>query len=164
MIPTKNTDRGASTVIGYILAITITTVLLIGIVSGITSFLREQQSSTARGELSVVAQEIAVTVDRADRRSASTDNIYRKDVTVPSDVAGEQYRISLDSTVGDSDNYEIVLSTTDGQVSQRVPIAVQDGRSVCVRSCSTPNTRITVGQKLVVELTSSNNVVIRNGQ
>ena len=161
-------ERGVSTVVGYILAISVTTVLLAGVVLSTTQFIQFQQTETAESQLDVVGEQIAFSAQKADTavlnrttNSTKTDTYYERSVPAPNRVAGKQYSIYYDDAAREG---ELVLETTDGRVERRVPLRLGGNTTVAVDNCPYSSQRITAGSELKVEYNNAEDcVVIKNG-
>jgi hypothetical protein len=141
--------RGVSTAIGYVLTLSIATLLIGGLLVGLGSFVDDQRTGTARDELRVIGQQVAADLAAADRLarigSPTEVRVHRQ---LPDSVTGAGYLVEID----DGSPVRIVLRTESPEVV--VEMAVHLG---------TPVGDTTVrGGDLVVRLdtTPSNELVI----
>ncbi|MDS0282984.1 DUF7266 family protein [Haloarcula onubensis] len=113
--------RAVSTTLGYVLALAIATLLITGLIIAGGSYVDTQREQVIRDELTVVGQQLAADVERADRlvRAADTDSAVtvRVNRTFSNTVTGAHYRLTL--VPGDG---TLVLNTTSPDVTVRVPI------------------------------------------
>jgi hypothetical protein len=88
--------RGVSTAIGYVLTLSVTTLLVGGLLVGIGTFVDDQRTGTARDELRVVGQQVASDVSAADRlaRAGRTSEV-RITRQLPDTVTGSAYTIEV---------------------------------------------------------------------
>lgn len=126
------TDRGVSTVVGYIIALSITTVLVGGLIAGSSTFLRGQQERVADETLSVVGEQVATGIASVDAPPNSDEERVRLDL--PDRVAGQQYRIEVEQTAGPSTSpatsddivkSELTLTTDSPPVEVSVPVTTK---------------------------------------
>lgn len=101
-------DRAVSRVLGYSLVLTISTVLVAGLVMAGTSFVTDQRSHVVDSELEVIGQRLAADISTADRlvRAGENATTIRIDSQVPPSVAGA--------------NYNVEVITSDGNASLRI--------------------------------------------
>lgn len=126
--------RGVSTVVGYAITVTISTLLITGLVIGIGGFVKDQRERAIRGELEVVGSQLASdlsTHDQLVRGGVETGGSpgaltleSRRDF--PETAAGVSYVFELRDTTAGSGADVIVLSTTTPDVSVRVPLATTE--------------------------------------
>jgi hypothetical protein len=111
--------RGVSTAIGYVLTLSVATLLIGGLLIGLGSFVDDQRTGTARDELRVIGQQVASDLSAADRLarvgSPSTVRIHRQ---LPETVTGSTYRIEV--VAGDPVRLE--LRTTSPEVSVELTV------------------------------------------
>lgn len=94
MISTRN-DRGVSTTLSYALTLSITTLLITGLLVGIGGYLDDQRERTVRSELGVIGQQIAADIQAADRFAQSGDTSFTIRRDLPNDVVGRSYRVAV---------------------------------------------------------------------
>jgi hypothetical protein len=114
--------RGVSTALGYVLTLSVATLLVGGLLIGFGSFVDDQRTGTARDELRVVGQQVASDLSSADRLarvgSASEVRISRQ---LPDSVTGATYRIEIT----DGDPVRIVLRTTNPDVTVDLGVHIE---------------------------------------
>lgn len=112
-------DRAVSITVNYVLGLAIATLLISGLLVATGGLLEDRTESAARAELRVIGERVAGSVAMADRL-ARTSGAERVEVesTAPSRVAGTEYSIELEAA-----DEELVLTTDDGDVTVRVPVA-----------------------------------------
>ena len=92
-------ERAVNTAVGYVIAIAITTVLLAMLISATTDFVRVQQHSVVETEMNIVGQDLAdhlTDSDRLVRMYGADETTLNRHVSLPSDLAGAQYAITVD--------------------------------------------------------------------
>ncbi|MFB6138108.1 MAG: hypothetical protein ABEJ42_07215 [Halobacteriaceae archaeon] len=100
------TRRAVSTVLGYVLALGITTLLVSGIMLAGGGFVDAQRERVVHSELEVLVERLASDVDRADRLALATDadGAVRIDTPLPRTVAGFTYRITVTQVATPTDH------------------------------------------------------------
>lgn len=89
-------DRGVSTTLGYVLTLTITAVLISGLLFAGGALVEDQRDRIAQEELSVAAEQLAAGVNEGDRLAESTDGgVLRVQVWLPERIAGGSYALEL---------------------------------------------------------------------
>ena len=122
------TDRGVSTVVGYIATLGVTAILITGLLIAGGTFVEDQRQTTVREELKVIGQRLSGDVSAADRIGhVGTDSDASIRRTLPSNVAGTPYTIRLTDSGGDP---RLVLVSENPAVTVSVPIALQEGTDV----------------------------------
>ena len=119
---TLRDERGVSTTLGYALSLGITSLLVTGLLFAGGTFVEEQQDRAIRSELRVIGQQVADGIGSADRLATTTTDQGGKVAlrrSLPRDVAGTGYRLSLDR-VGDRPVYELTLRSADPAITTRV--------------------------------------------
>ncbi|WP_396613008.1 hypothetical protein ACH9L7_07020 [Haloferax sp. S1W] len=121
------TTRAASTTLGYVLTLTITTILISGLMVAAGGFVADERERVTRTELEVVGQRLAANIEAGDRVAAATDDQTTVSVSsrleLPSQVAGTTYRITIDPDA--SGRSHLVLESADPKVTVRVPFVNQ---------------------------------------
>ncbi|MBP1986731.1 DUF7266 family protein [Halolamina salifodinae] len=113
-------DRGVSTTLGYTLTLSITAVLVAGLLTAGGTLIEGQQRTVAADELSVSGQQLAAGFEDADRLAATTDNgTVRVNVWLPEGVAGGGYTLTIRNE-----------STAAGQPARATIVANADGINV----------------------------------
>ena len=114
------TDRGVSTVLGYVLGLAIVAALVGGlfVTTGIVS---EKHERTTESELRVVGNMLAADITTVDRLALSARDARARLIRdLPERVAGGSYRIQL--THDGSGPGVIELTASDPDVSVSVPV------------------------------------------
>ena len=89
-------DRGVSTTLGYTLTLSITAVLVAGLLTAGGALIEDQRRTVAADELTVSGQQLAVGFEDADRLAATTDNgTVRVNLWLPEGVAGGGYTLTI---------------------------------------------------------------------
>lgn len=116
-------DRAVSTVVGYILAISITAALISILMLSTGGFIEQQQKSLIRAEGSVIQEQLAAKLASNDRRLRAQDgtNPYSTQrMDLPDKLAGNSYTLKI-FDFNTSDNiYTIRIRTIDPQISYEV--------------------------------------------
>jgi hypothetical protein len=111
--------RAVSTTLSYVLALAIATLLVTGLIIAGGGYVDSQREQVVRDELTVVGQQLAADVERADRlvRAGDTDSSMTVTVnqTFSNRVTGTNYRMRLVPS-----EQELVLNTTRPDVSVRI--------------------------------------------
>ena len=111
--------RAVSTTLGYVLTLAIAALLVTGLIAAGGDYVETERDKVVRDELTVIGQQLAADVERADRlvRAAETSGAVtvRLNQTFTDTVTGTTYRISLDpsgpSVVVDSLKPDITVTT-----------------------------------------------------
>lgn len=111
-------DRGASTTLGYALTLTITAILVSGLMVTVGSFVAGQNVRVTESELEVVGQRLAGDVEAADRlaEAAGANATVVVRTRLPETVAGRPYRVA----VNESGEGRLVLSAENPDVTVTV--------------------------------------------
>lgn len=116
-------DRGVSPVFGYVLTLSIATLLVGGLLISAGGFIEDQRRNTAESELSVVGQQVSADIAAADRlnrtEGAERITIERR---IPRDIVGSTYTIEVVDGGGPTSPY-LELSTNNPEVTVVVGIA-----------------------------------------
>ena len=105
--------RGVSTALGYVLTLSVATLLVGGLLVGLGSFVDDHRTGTARDELRVIGQQVASDLSAADRLAGiGSPTEVRLHRQLPDSVTGSTYRIE----VTDGDPVRIELRTTTPEV------------------------------------------------
>lgn len=117
------TDRGVSTVLGYVLTLGIITLLVSGLFIAAGDFVLDQHERAIRAEFEVVGNRIAADIAAVDRLAlaAGSNGEASLRTDLPAQAAGKPYEINV-TDAGPSDVYAITLSTTDPTVSVEVQV------------------------------------------
>lgn len=134
-------DRAVSTAVGYVLTLTITTVLISGLLIAGGSYVGDERERAVRSELTVIGQQVVGDLGTADGlvRASSASTALTFDRRYPERVAGSSYRIEIEDSSG-ADTYSVVLSATAPDVSVTVTVRSEtplsgsaDGGAVRIR-------------------------------
>ena len=111
-------DRGVSTTLGYVLTLTITVVLVSGLMVAVGSFVTGQNERVTESELEVTGQRLATDLEAADDlvEAAGSDPVVVVRSRLPETVAGRPYRVAIN----ESGNDRLVLWTENPDVSVTV--------------------------------------------
>ncbi|RYJ13405.1 hypothetical protein ELS19_05115 [Halogeometricum borinquense] len=133
-------NRGVSTTLGYVLTLSITAVLVSGLLIGTGQYVDDQRRQVADRELSVLSERIAARTADIDRmvRAGDGTNEVRVRIDLPRTVAGESYRIEVsEPTVTTPRTHDIMLTT--GQTDQAVTVSLRTGLDIEAASLSGGN-------------------------
>ncbi|WP_363465778.1 DUF7266 family protein [Halogeometricum borinquense] len=133
-------NRGVSTTLGYVLTLSITAVLVSGLLIGTGQYVDDQRRQVADRELSVLSERIAARTADIDRMARAGDgtNEVRVRIDLPRTVAGEPYRIEVsEPTVTTPRTHDITLTT--GQTDQSVTVSLRTGLDIEAESLSGGN-------------------------
>lgn len=116
-------DRAVSTTVGYVITLSITTLLVSGLLIAGGDFVQDQRQAASQSELRVVGQQLATDIAAADRLAQTSgpdgDLVLRREL--PENIAGSNYRIHT-SQIGDRDTYQIRMAATNPDVSTDVRV------------------------------------------
>ena len=143
-------NRAVSTTLGYALTLGITTLLITGLLVGMGGFIEDQRERAIRSELEVVGQQLAADVEAGDRFVGAGDTDFAVQRSLPNDVVGVSYRISV--VVDGMDTY-LRLSTSNPAVTVEVDMAL---------TASIAETTVTGGQVVVTYDAGSGNLEVRS--
>lgn len=151
----RRTDdtRAVTVPVNYVLLVGIAALLTMGMFTGIASFVTDQQRQAVSTGLEVAGNRLASDLTAADRlagtvNESDTRGAIRLRIPLPETVAGWDYLIAIraDGTAGAYEKYDLVLTSMDGRLSQRIDI--QTKRSL-------PTDRTFSGGTLVVSYNAS---------
>lgn len=110
------TDRGASTMIGYVTLLGVTVLLMGGLAIAAGGLIEDQQEVSVEGELRVVGDRVAADLLTADRlvQGPGDPETVRVTTSVPSVVSDVRYEITIEPS---GDGATVVLQTTDGRTT-----------------------------------------------
>ena len=149
-------ERAVSPVFGYVLTLSVATLLVGGLLISAGGFIDDQRRNTAESELQVIGQQISADIAAADRlaRTDGAEDI-RVGRTIPQAVVGSHYSVEVVENGGPTSPY-LELSTSRPDVTVAVGIA----------SRTTVSTGGTAdgGRIVVVYNATSSEVVLRNGR
>jgi hypothetical protein len=114
-------NRGTSTTLGYVLTLSIATLLVGGLIVAGSTFVEDRREQVIRQELTVMGQHITASIDQVDRYARASDDLEVAHIqqTFPTDVTGSTYDIRL---VDGSDDATLFLNTTQPEVSVRINV------------------------------------------
>ncbi|QLD85124.1 hypothetical protein HWV23_05105 [Natronomonas halophila] len=149
-------DRAVSPVFGYALTLSISTLLITGLLVAAGGFVDNQRELTSENELEVIGHQVAADIAAADRLSR-TNGVDTSELsitrTVPQRIVGSSYRIYLRTGGnGPTDPY-LELRVTDPEVTVTVGLAVAPSTTVAESS--------TGGGQVMVEV-DGGDLVIRD--
>lgn len=114
-------DRAVSTMLSYILTLSITAILISGLLLTGGNVVETQQERTAQSELRVIGQQVAADLNAADRLADATDAgqaaVSRE---YPDRVVGTTYTIAVDGSAG-----EVLLEADRFGVRVTVPFVTE---------------------------------------
>lgn len=111
-------SRAVSTHVGYTLSLALTAVLISGLLIAAGGVVESRQEQAIRSELVVVGERIAADLMAADRLVVAGGTEVRLTVSLPEEVAGTGYRITLNRS---PPTPQIVLTSGDPAVTVTVP-------------------------------------------
>lgn len=149
-------ERAVSPVLGYVLTLSVATLLVGGLLVSAGGFIDDQRRNTAESELRVIGQQVSADISAADRlnRTAGAENIT-VGRNVPRTVVGSEYTIRVRYDGGGPTSPYLELSTVQPEVTVQVGIA----------SKSTVNASTAHGGEIAVEVRCTPDcspVVLRN--
>jgi hypothetical protein len=127
----RETDRGVSTTLGYVLTLSITAVLVSVLLVGTGQYVDDQRGQVAERELSVLSERVAARTADADRmvRGGGGATDVRVSVDLPRTVAGTPYRIEVsEPSVTTPRTHDITLTT--GPEGESVSVRIRTGVDV----------------------------------
>jgi len=135
-------SRAVSTTLGYVLTLAIAALLVTGLITAGGNYVENEREQVIRDELTVIAQQLAADIERADRlaRAASgSSTTVALNQTFSDQVTGTTYRIDLDSS-----DETVVVESLDPSIAISVEVqtttplrdSTVDGGSVQVRLAS----------------------------
>ncbi|WP_416839344.1 hypothetical protein [Haloferax sp. DFSO52] len=114
-------ERAVSTTLGFVLTLSITTILISGIMAGAGGYVATEHERVTETELEVVGQRLAANLESVDRMASSSDDETVERVStrleLPNRVAGTTYRISVESG-----SNQLVLRSVDPEVTVSVTV------------------------------------------
>ncbi|MFC6825970.1 DUF7266 family protein [Halopelagius fulvigenes] len=120
------TDRAVSTAIGYVLTLTITAMLVSGLLFAGGQFVENEREQVVREELSTLAEQVAASIADADRTAAGDDgSTVRVAADLPTRVAGNAYHVEVSNEptpAGEPNRTVVTLTDTADGVSASVTL------------------------------------------
>jgi hypothetical protein len=129
-------DRGVSTTLGYVLTLTITAILISGLLFAGGSLVEDQRDRIAEEELSVAAEQLASGVNEGDRLARSGDGgVMRVRVWLPERIAGGSYTLELrnESAPAGQPTRATIIATAQGADAQ-ASVSLRTGVPVANRT------------------------------
>lgn len=111
-------DRAVSVQFGYTLTLSISAVLVVGLLIATGGLVESQQEQAVRDQLTVVGERVASHLMAADRLVSAGGTELRLSVSLPAEVAGTGYRITVDDSTSPS---QLVLRSDSPTVEVSVP-------------------------------------------
>lgn len=140
----RSADRAVSTALGYVLMLTVATLLVSGLLLATGNFVDGQRDRTTREGLSVAGQQTAGAIETADRlvRTSEADpSTLVVEQRLPRRVAGVGYTIRVRDTGGGA---EIELVPTDAATGSSRTVTVPLSNRTAVAATSVQGGRIEV--------------------
>ncbi|WP_144902322.1 DUF7266 family protein [Halobellus captivus] len=121
-------DRAVSVTVNYVIALSITAVLVSGLLIAGSGYVENERDRVVREELDVLAEQLAAGIDDADRISRSTASppTLRIGVDLPDRVAGESYRIEISEQSppgAQPGQYDLTLRSVRSDVSVTLTVS-----------------------------------------
>ena len=118
-------SRSMSMTLNYVLVLSISAVLITGIIIAGGTFVENQRKQVIEGELRIIGNHLAGNLEQVDRYvragSGTTSDAYINQ-TFGTDATGSTYGVQLDER---SETTQVVLNSTSPDVSVRVNASVQ---------------------------------------
>lgn len=108
-------SRGVSTVVGYILAISITTALVAALSLSVGGVVDTQKEAVMETQLQIVGEQTATVITEVDRTVTHNDGdvgTIRRELEVPRRVAGEEYSMTVSES---GEHYQITVRAVGSQ-------------------------------------------------
>lgn len=120
-------ERAVSAVLGYILTLSVVTLLVSGLFVASGDFVQNQHERAIRAELEVVGNRLAADLAAVDRLALATGagGRTRLATDLPARVAGNPYRIDVSPVNGSPNVYQLDLTTTEPAVSVVVRVRLE---------------------------------------
>jgi FlaG/FlaF family flagellin (archaellin) len=116
--------RAVSPVVGYVLTLSVTTLLVSGLVIAAGGFVEDQRERTSRSELRVVGQQVSADIaaaDRLNRTEGATDVEITR--SIPERVVGSQYTVAVRTDSSGPTVPYLELTTVRPEVTVEVAVA-----------------------------------------
>lgn len=115
-------DRAVSRVLGYAMVLSISTVLVAGLLIAGGTFVDDQRDHVVDSELEVVGQRLAADVATADRlvRMGSGETTVRVATSVPDSIAGSDYNVEV---LPDGGNSSLLIEVPRWNRTVTVPVS-----------------------------------------
>lgn len=118
-------DRAVSTTVSYVLTLSITALLVSGLLLAAGGLVDDQRERATRTELEVFGQRIADGVADADRLAATTDERVRVRVDLPERAAGTGYSVDVEPSADAAHPHELVLRSGGAETTVSVAIGTR---------------------------------------
>lgn len=113
-------DRGVTTALNYVLLLVIVTLVVSGLLVGVSELVTRQQDDAVRSQLDTVGNDLAGDVGTAERLVGTVGgDEVRLETRLPETVGGSQYRASVTHVSGN--HYRVVLRSDDPDLVVSVP-------------------------------------------
>ncbi|MFB6282197.1 MAG: hypothetical protein ABEH40_09270 [Haloferacaceae archaeon] len=132
----RRADRAVSTAFGYVLLLTVATLLVSGLLLATGSFVDGQRDRATREGLSVAGQQTAGAIETADRlvdSGESDPSTLVVEQRLPRRVAGSGYVIEVNDTGGDAE-LELVPSGASDEADRTVTVPLSNRTAVAETS------------------------------
>jgi hypothetical protein len=120
----KQDDRAVSTALGYVLTLSIASLLVTGLIIAGSGFVEDRREQVVREELTVIGQQIGADLARADRLVVAADSsgslTVQLNKTYPDRVTGSTYQMTLDQS-----NEQVVLASSNPEISVTVGVVTE---------------------------------------
>lgn len=120
-------DRGVSTTLSYVLTLSITTLLLAGLLIATGGYVDDRREQIVRSQLEVVGQQTAATIESADHLADTTGTAGSSTVRVSRNLPERIARTGYAIEIRDGSPPEVVVSadTRNLNVVVTVPVVVE---------------------------------------
>ncbi|WP_436900408.1 DUF7266 family protein [Halovenus halobia] len=141
------TNRALSTALGYVLTLSITVILVSGLILAGGSFVEDQREEVIRTELDIIGEQVATHVNAADRlnQSGMGESTVRIEQRFPARVVGSSYQIYLEE-----DGPQLRLESSRPQIE--VTVALTNTTALADSSAS--------GGEIIVRYDQSEDAVV----
>ena len=115
-------SRAVSTTLSYTLTLAISAILVSGLLLAGGSYVDDRREAVVEDELTVIGQQLAAGMERADRLvvAGNSPSVVNVNQELPNRVTGSGYRVALDSSES-----AITLESTDSDISVTVGFVSQ---------------------------------------
>lgn len=112
--------RGVTTALNYVLLIAIVTLMVSGLLVGVSELVYRQQDDAVRSQLDTVGNDLAGDIGTAERLVGTHGgDQVRLETRLPETVGGSQYRAAVTNASGEK--YNLVLRSDDPDLVVSVP-------------------------------------------
>ncbi|GGN96766.1 DUF7266 family protein [Haloarcula pellucida] len=113
-------NRAVSTTLSYTLTLSISALLITGLLVAGTDYVNDRREQVVREELTIIGHQVASDLSRADRLvRAGQSPTVRMNQTFPDRVSGSSYDVAVEN------QETLVLTSTDPEVSVTVSLEVK---------------------------------------